>query len=123
MDEPARPYAHWINGAPSVAPGANTQLVKVIPSSGRIGMVYGFRITSQEANAAAKTWALRLSLQGNAVTLAEVDVLAPAWPIIDGAEIGILRGNGVDFFEVINLVAGTAATRHQASILYAETEI
>jgi hypothetical protein len=110
----------WVNGAPVVAPGANTQLVKVVVTAGRIGKIYGARQVSQEANAAAKTWQVRASIQGQAVILFELDVLAPAF--VSDYPLAAIKGNGVDFFEIINLVAGTALTRHSSGLLYDEQE-
>jgi hypothetical protein len=114
--------ASWVNGAEAVAPGALTQLVKVVTTAGKIGRVYGFRVVSQEANAAGKVWRLRASVQGQTVNLALADVTNPTFTADVDAELGIVKGNGADFFEVVNVVAGTAATIHQASILYEERD-
>src|SRR5712691_13374829 len=112
----------WINGAETTAPGAATQLVKIVTSPGKVGRVYGFRVVSQEANAAGKVWRLRANIQGQSLNLALVDITNPSFIQTEGDEIGIVKGNGVDFFEVINVVAGTASTIHQASVLYAEQD-
>lgn len=112
--------AVWIIGAEATAPGANTQLIKIIPSAGKVGKVYAARITSQEVNAAGKVWRIRTNVQGQTVILADLDVTNPTWPILEGSYLGIVKGNGVDFFEMINVVAGTASTIHQAALVYQE---
>ena len=114
--------ASWINGAEAAAPGANTQLVKIVCSPGKIGRVYGFRIVSQEANAAGKVWRLRSNVQGQSLNLALCDVTNPTYIADVDSELAVIKGNGVDFFEVINVVVATASTIHQASILYEETD-
>jgi hypothetical protein len=112
----------WINGAEATAPGANTQLAKVVATAGRIGKLYGARIGAcQEANAAGKRWQIRMNFQGTAVIIASLDVLNPSW--ISDYPLAILKGNGTDFFEIINPVAGTAACVHQASLLYDEEPV
>lgn len=35
----------------------------------------------------------------------------------------LMKGNGVDFFEIINTAAGTASCVHQASLLYDEEPV
>ena len=114
--------ASWGNGPETAAPGATTQLVKVVTTAGKIGRVYGFRVVSQEANAAGKVWRLRASIQGQTVNLALVDVTNPTFIADVDAELGVVKGNGADFFEVVNIVAGTASTIHQASVLYEERD-
>lgn len=111
----------WISGAESVAPAALTSLAKAVPAAGRIGVVYGFRVTSQEANAAGKIWRLRASIKGALVTVADVDVTNPSF--YGPSPLFYLQGNGVDFYEVVNVVAGTALAIHQASILYGDQEV
>ena len=114
--------ASWVNGPETAAPGATTQLVKIVTTAGKIGRVYGFRVVSQEANAAGKVWRLRASVQGQTVNLALVDVTNPTFTADVDAELGVIKGNGADFFEVVNVVAGTASTIHQASVLYEERD-
>jgi hypothetical protein len=111
----------WINGAEATAPGANTQLTKIVVTSGRIGKLYGARIVSQEANAAGKVWRIRASIQGQSVNVMLLDITNPT--LASDYPLFILKGNGVDFFEIINPVAGTAACIHQASLLYDEEPI
>lgn len=108
----------WVNGAEATAPVANTQLVKIVVTAGRIGKLYGARVVSQEANAAGKVWRVRSSIQGQSVNLALFDVINPSW--ISDYPLAVIKGNGVDFFEMINAVAGTALTIHQGSLLYDE---
>jgi hypothetical protein len=121
-DEGCTVNASWVNGVETAAPGATTQLVKIVTTAGRIGRVYGFRVVSQEANAAGKVWRLRANVQGQTVNLALVDVTNPTFTADVDAELGVIKGNGVDFFEVVNVVAGTASTIHQASVLYEERD-
>src|SRR5437660_12631921 len=105
--------ASWVNGPETAAPGATTQLVKIVTTAGKIGRVYGFRVVSQEANAAGKVWRLRASVQGQTVNLALVAVTNPTY-IADGdAELGVRTGNGADFFDVVNVLEASAATLHQ----------
>jgi hypothetical protein len=111
----------WVNGAEAAAPGANSQLVKVVTTAGRAGKVYGARICSQEANAAGKVWRIRASIQGTTVIVFSLDVLSPLF--VSDYPLFIMKGNGVDFYEIINVVAGTASTLHQASLLYDEEEL
>lgn len=111
----------WVNGAEATAPAAATQLVKVVPSAGRLGKVYGFRVASQEVNAAGKVWRLRANVQGVGLTVAAVDVGCPSIQPA-AAPLFVMKGNGVDFFEVVNAVAGAAGTLHQASLLYEEED-
>lgn len=111
----------WVNGAEATAPAAATQLVKVVVSAGKLGKVYGFRVASQEVNAAGKVWRLRANVQGMALTIAAVDGVCPyIQPTF--APLFILKGNGVDFYEVVNAVAGAAGTLHQVSLLYEEED-
>jgi len=110
----------WVIGAETTAPGANTQLVKIIVSAGKYGKIYGSRITSQEANAAGKVWRIRSNIQGQSINNGLMDVINPTWFPVSDVPLAIIKGNGVDFFEVINVVAGTAATIHQAALLYEE---
>jgi hypothetical protein len=116
-----QPTPTWVNGAEVTAPGAGVQLAKVTPANGRLGVVYGFRVVSQEANAAGKVWRLRMNVGGTAVILADLDVLNPTF--MSDYPIKVLHGNGVDFFEVVNVVAGTALTVHQVSVLYGEVQL
>lgn len=111
----------WINGAESTAPAANTQLTKVVVTAGRIGKLYGARVVSQEANAAGKVWRIRANIQGQSVNVMLLDITNPA--LASDYPLFLLKGNGVDFFEVINVVTGTAATIHQASLLYDEETV
>lgn len=112
----------WINGAESTAPGAGTQLAKVVVTSGRIGKLYGARIgASQEANAAGKRWQIRANIQGTSLVIATLDVLNPSW--ISDYPLFLMKGNGIDFFEIITVGAGTASCVHQASLLYDEEPV
>jgi photosystem II stability/assembly factor-like uncharacterized protein len=112
----------WVNGAEAAAPGAATQLVKIVATAGKIGKVIGARIVSQEANAAGKVWRVRKSEQGQNVNLALLDVTNPSWLAGVDSPIALMKGNGVDFFEIINVVAATALTIHQAALLYVEED-
>lgn len=113
----------WIAGAISIAPVALTRLIIVTPTQGRIGLVYGMRITSQEVNAAGKTWQFGYVSPSPSFTTIfthELDVLNP---IIDSnIPLLIIAGGGGVGFVGANLVAGTAATRHQAWLKYAEVD-
>ncbi len=111
----------WINGAEAAAPAAGTQLVKVVVTAGRIGKISGARIVSQEVNAAGKGWRVRANIQGTSVIAFDLDVTNPS--AISDYPFFTLKGNGFDFFEIVNAVAGTAGTVHQASFLYDEEEI
>ena len=117
----------WIIGLPQVAPVANTTLWKVFPTQGKLGAMYGVRIVSQEVNAAGKVWQYGYTFSGVFTPIGELDVLNP---IIDSNVpmlmlLGFASGTGMfgGSFEVRNLLAGTAATRHQASVKYAEFDI
>jgi hypothetical protein len=111
----------WVNGAKATAPGAATQLCKIVVTAGRLGKVYGARIASQEANAAGKIWDVRASIQGTTVVVCSLDVTNPS--LISDYPLFTLKGNGVDFYELVNVVAGTASTIHQASLLYDEEPV
>ncbi len=111
----------WVSGAEATAPVALTQLAKVVVTAGRVGKIYGARIVSQEANAAGKVWRVRANIQGQTITLFDLDVTNPN--LVTDYPLAILKGNGVDFYEIVNVVAGTASTLHQGSLLYDEQDV
>lgn len=110
----------WIWGAEATAPAAATQLIKIIPAVGKIGVLYGIHYVSQEAVAAGKVARVRLNIAATAVVAVTLDVVGNSNPFISQNSIAALRGNGVDFIEVVNVVAGTASTIHRVGLLYDE---
>lgn len=112
----------WIYGAKSTAPGANTQLVKIITTANKLGLVYGFYYVSQEAAAAGKIADLRINIAGTAVAPLSFDVVANMPAFVSRDPLVVLKGNGADYIEVINLVAGTAAAIHRVALLYGEID-
>ena len=112
----------WIFGTEVTAPAAATQLLKITPSAGRIGLIYGYHYVCQEGTAAGKVARVRLNIAGTAVVALTLDVAANSNPFVSADALLALAGNGLDFIEVVNVVAGTAATIHRAGLLYEEVD-
>ena len=114
------PNKLWIVGNETAAPAAATQLLKITPTIGKIGVVYGYHLTSQEASAAGKVARLRASIAGVVVILETWDIVANMPPLISDTPLAVLRGNGIDFYEIINVLIATAATIYRPRVLYNE---
>jgi len=89
----------------------------------KVGVVYGYHLASQEANVAGKVARLRLNIGGTAVIRDTFDVVNNMVPLISTSPLAVIQGNGVDFIEIINVAAATAATIYKAKILYVEIDI
>jgi len=113
----------WIFGAEFTAPAAATQITKITPTIAKIGLVYGYHYISQEASAAGKVGRLRMNINTVAVSVVTFDIAANQNPFVAEDALAALRGNGIDFFEVINVVAGVAATIHRCGLLYKEYDL
>lgn len=113
----------WIMGTEAAAPADAAQLQKIIPSPNKIGLIFGYSLSCQEAAAAGKLVRLRANVGGVAAPLLSMDAVANLVPFISEAPLAILKGNGTDFFEMVKVGASTASTVYRTGLLYAEIDI
>jgi len=107
----------WIHAAEVTAPAAGTALVSKTVTSGKIGYIYGFFISTGEANDFMINWtsgetahSIRVVFPG-AGSLMYVDIV----PINEGSP-----ADGGTTVSITNIKAGSAGVAYQARILYAE---
>jgi hypothetical protein len=107
----------WVHGSEITEPAANTALVSKTVSAGKSGYVYGFFISTSEANVfrinwttGATTYSVRIPVLGvGAVQYVDFVALNEGLPADGGSSITITNVN-----------AGTAGSVYQARLLYAE---
>ena len=108
----------WIFGSEVSAPAANTSLVSITVSTGKLGYIYGIFIAASEANHFKINWtsgatarSIRIVLGGPG-TIESVDII----PLNEGLPAD---SNTTISITVVN--AGSVGSVYQAGILYAET--
>lgn len=113
----------WIFGAEVAAPADAAQLQKIIPSPNKLGLIFGYSLSCQEAAAAGKLIRLRANIGGTAAALLSADAAANLPPLVSESPLAVLKGNGTDFFEIVKVGASTASTLYRSGLLYAEIDI
>lgn len=107
----------WIHATEQTAPGAGTVLVSKTVSAGKVGFIYGFLISAQEANDFKINWtsgsvarSIRIVFGGKGSTQ-DTEII----PINEG-----LGADGSSIITITNISAAGIGTIYQARLLYAE---
>ena len=107
----------WVHAAEVVAPAAGTTLVTRAVTAGRVGYIYGFFISAQEANNYLINWT------SGGVAYSKRLVFGAAGSVEDVNIIAINEGLPADAgtnITITNVTIAGAGIIYQANLLYAE---
>jgi hypothetical protein len=107
----------WIHGTEVTAPAMGTQLVNRTVSNGKTGLIYGFLISSQEANNFLISWT------SNTIPRSIRIVFGSAGTTQDTESIPLNEGLDADAntgITITNINAGGVGAVYQARLLYKE---
>ena len=107
----------WVRGVAVIAPGAGAVLITRAVGAGMVGHIYGFFISTQEANNFLMNWTSGGAAYSNRIVFGGLGTTQCVSPISLNGDLPADAGTNIT---ITNVTAGAAGMIYQCHILYME---